>query len=84
MKFPDVKPKVYKKSLYIGKKRIFKFTKEYTYKALFKAVWILMFLLIILTMILGGIGMMMNQGTTNTGRSIPINFLNNNSKVEVK
>jgi len=57
----NIKPRIYKKTLFIGKKRIFKFTKEYTFKFLHKAIWILLLLILIVTMVFGGVALLLGS-----------------------
>lgn len=52
-----LKPKIYKKSLYIGQKEIIKFTSAGIKKFLFKIVWIVIVTVMLISMILGGLAL---------------------------
>lgn len=54
------KPKFYKKGLFIGNKRVFKFTKEYTKKFFIKTIWFVVLFLIVITMVFGTLAAFMN------------------------
>jgi hypothetical protein len=55
LSFQKFIPRIYKKSLYIGNLRLFRFTKEYTKKFLHKAVWYVVIAVFIISMIFGSL-----------------------------
>jgi hypothetical protein len=59
-----LKPKIYKKSLFIGEKKIITFTKHGINKALIKIFFFLLLLMILSTMVLQGFVLFV-QGTPN-------------------
>jgi len=54
---PRIQPKVYKKKLFIGKKPILTLTYQGIQKILFKFIWIIVVITIILMMVFGGLVM---------------------------
>lgn len=69
----SLKPKIYQKTFYIGKKKILKLTKEGIRKFLFKSVWILVMLLMAFSMLFGGLAMLIPQD--NTTIILPENYI---------
>ncbi len=53
-----IKPRIYKKTLYIGNLRLFKFTREYSKKFLHKTVWMILLITIMITMVFGSLAML--------------------------
>lgn len=53
----NLKPKIYKKTLFIGNKKVFKFTKDYAKKFFHKFFWIVFVVVMLLSMVLGGIAL---------------------------
>lgn len=61
----NFKPRIYKKRLYIGNKRITSFIAKELKPFLIKFVLILVVSIMIITMVLGGLAMMLDQGDIN-------------------
>lgn len=73
MKLDSIRPRIYKKTFYIGQKKILKLTKEGIRKFGFKAIWVLLLLVMGLTMILGGLAALLPQ--ENSTQTLPANYI---------
>ncbi len=65
----NIRPKVYKRTLFFGKNQIIRFTSDGIKKFLFKLTWIVIVAVMLLSMILGGLAIT-QQSSTNTSSTI--------------
>lgn len=64
--FSSIKPKVYKKKFYIGKKAIITLTSRGIRKFLFMFIWYIVVIIILFSMIFGGLIMFFGSNKTTT------------------
>lgn len=63
--FLSIKPKVYKKKLFIGKRKILTLTYNGIFKFISKLVWIILVIMILFSMIFGGLAMFLPNSTSS-------------------
>lgn len=64
--FAKIKPKIYKKRLFIGKREVIRFTAKGIKKVLHKIIWIFVVIIILATMIFGGFVLFVQSTTPTT------------------